>query len=96
VSWGFVDHPGNPCFDISNPLKPVQLGNLPGATFTASPSLNWSAPYLAQGGMIVYDPSKTDEPVMAGMAFQPAAWVADVVDGRLYVVTLFQGRIYIN
>jgi hypothetical protein len=78
-------------FDISDPLKPVQLGNLPGATFTASPSLDWSAPYLVQGGMIVYDLSKTDKPVMAGMAFQPAAWAADVVDGRLYVATLFQG-----
>ncbi len=49
-------------FDISDPLKPVEIGNLPGTNFTASPSLDWSDPYLIHGGMMLYDVSDTPTP----------------------------------
>jgi hypothetical protein len=78
-------------FDISDPLKPVEIGTLPGTNYTASPSLNWSAPYLIHGGMMLYDTSDTPTPDLTSLANLPGAWAADLVDDKLYVVTEFQG-----
>jgi hypothetical protein len=78
-------------FDISDPLKPVEIGNLPGTNFTASPSLDWSDPYLIHGGMMLYDVSDTPTPELTSMANLPGAWAADAVDDKLYIVTEFQG-----
>lgn len=78
-------------FDISDPLKPVQIGNLPGMNFTGSPSLDWSDPYLIHGGMMVYDLSNSPQPELSSLVYLPGAWTADAVDDKLYVVTEFQG-----
>ncbi len=78
-------------FDISDPLKPVEIGILPGTNFTASPSLDWSDPYLIHGGMMLYDVSDTPTPELTSLANLPGAWAADAVDDKLYVVTEFQG-----
>ena len=78
-------------YDISDPLKPVEIGTLPGTNYTASPSLNWSAPYLIHGGMLLYDTSDTPTPDLTSLANLPGAWAADLVDNKLYVVTEFQG-----
>jgi hypothetical protein len=78
-------------FDISDPLKPVEIGNLPGTNFTASPSLDWSDPYLIHGGMMLYDVSHTPIPELTSLANLPGAWAADAVDDKLYIVTEFQG-----
>ncbi len=78
-------------FDVTNPLNPVQIGTLPGMNFSGSPSLDWSDPYLINGGMMLYDISDKPTPELASMAYLPGAWAADLADDKLYVVTEFQG-----
>jgi hypothetical protein len=82
---------GITAFDISDPLKPVEIGTLPGVNFSGSPNLDWSDPYLINGGSMIYDVSGAPTPGLNSMAYLPGAWAADVVDDKLYIVTEFQG-----
>ncbi len=82
---------GTLVYDISIPLIPAEKGKFTGMNFTASPSLDWSDPYLIHGGMMLYDVSDTPTPELTSLANLPGAWAADVVDDKLYIVTEFQG-----
>jgi hypothetical protein len=82
---------GTLVYDISIPLLPAENGKLTTTNFTASPSLDWSDPYLIHGGMMLYDVSETPTPELSSLTNLPGAWAADVVDDKLYVVTAFQG-----
>ena len=64
-------------YDISDPLKPAEIGALPGVNFSGSPSLDWSDPYLIHGGMMLYDVSDNPTPELSSLANLPGAWAAD-------------------
>jgi len=78
-------------YDISNPQLPVQTANLPGTYPTASPYMTWSDPYLILGGLMIYDLSDIDNPVLAAYSTIQDAWTGFVQDGIFYNATNQEG-----